>query len=125
MIPGRYDLPVIWRFCDWGPIALTWLDANGHPINLTRWFPLAQTKDFFLNAVKTDAVNGVTQISLTKEETAVLALGVYQWDWMFTLDTGRVIQPLLSGTVEVKEPPLAGDSAPTPQPPHPPDPDPT
>ena len=106
MKPGHYDLPIIWRGSDYRPVIFKWLDGNGNPVDLSNLFPAAYTKDFNLNAQRTDIPNGVTQISLTKEQTLVLNLGVYQWNWLWeTIAPPNVIsEPLISGEVEVKEP---------------------
>lgn len=103
MKPGKLDLPTIWRGCTWPVITLTWLDSNGDPIDLTGWTPSAHSKSINLNAAVTDAVNGVTTISLTKTQTANLKLGEEQWDWIWS-NNGTKLPPLLAGTVKIKEP---------------------
>ena len=82
----------------------TWLNAGGEPFDLTNWLPFAYTKDFNVQPVRTDSVHGVTQITLTKEFTGTLPLGVFEWKWVFrNTITLQVTPPFLSGTVEVKE----------------------
>jgi hypothetical protein len=103
MKPAPVDLPTIWRGCDWDDIILRWKDANGDPMDLRDWYPLAMTTQFSLNARKT-ATLGETRMSLTKEETTVLKLGVYQWNWIFSNTNGSIPPPFLSGHVEVKNP---------------------
>ncbi len=57
----------------------------------------------------TDAVNGVTTISLTNMETKNLNLGTESWDWVWVYPVPPsiptvVTAPLLAGTVQIKEP---------------------
>lgn len=106
MNPAPFDLPTIWRGCDWAAVTLKWKDANGDPFNLLGWFPIAWTSGFSLNAVITDSPQGITQIKLSASETAILKLGVYQWNWIWEHPAApsMVIPPLLAGKVEVKNP---------------------
>lgn len=105
MKPAPVDLPIIWRNCDWAPVILRWKDTNGVEIDLSNWIPSANTKDFDLNAVRTTPyTGGVTQMQLSKVQTAVLKLGVYQWNWIFSNTDGTVLPPLLAGNVEVRNP---------------------
>jgi hypothetical protein len=52
--------------------------------------PFVETSEFNLNPVITDPVHGVTQISLTGAETAMLKLGVYPWDWIWQTGTASL-----------------------------------
>ena len=104
MKPGKLDLPTIWRGCDWAAVTLNWKDQNGNPFDLTGWTPVAHSVNINLNAVVTDAVNGVTQISMTAAQTGSLALRQEAWDWIFQNINGQVSPPLLSGTLTIKEP---------------------
>lgn len=116
MKPAPLDLPVIWRGCDWGPVTLKWKDANGDPFNLAGWQPRAESLNINLNARITDAVNGITTLSLNRIQTANLRLGNEKWDWLWEriADTYRY-PPFLSGIVPIKEP-----QTPTTPPPGPP-----
>lgn len=105
MTPGRLDLPVIWRRCDWPAITLTWKDQDGDPIDLTGWSPTAKTRNFNLNPRITDAVNGVTTLSLTPSVTSTLRLGIEQWDWIWIDPDGTPLPPFLAGGVEIKQGP--------------------
>jgi hypothetical protein len=104
MKPGHYDLPTIWRGCDYPAFTLTWLDFTGSPIDLTMWTPFAHSRNIDFHPSVIDAVNGVTQIVLFSSETADLKLGVEEWDWFFVSNSGFITPPLLSGTVPIKEP---------------------
>jgi hypothetical protein len=75
-------------------------------MDLTGWHPLACTAQFTLNARirGTDPTLGETEMSLTKEQTSDLKLGVFQWNWIFVNNDGSVPPPFLSGIVEVKNP---------------------
>ena len=117
MIPGKLDLPTIWRGCDWPAIILTWKDQNGVPFDLTGWFAIAWSRNVNLNASITDPVNGVTQIILDHTQTASLALGEEIWNWIFEyVSTGFVLPPLLSGKLIIKEPVVAHPPAVPPPP---------
>jgi hypothetical protein len=105
MKPAPVDLPIIWRLCTWEPVILNWKDTSGNPIDLTDWIPVANTKDFSLNAIRVgDYTLGKTQISLTRAQTATLKMGVYQWMWYFINVDGTIPPPFLAGSVEVKQP---------------------
>jgi hypothetical protein len=109
MKPGKYDLPTIWRGCTYPVITFTWLNADGTPFDLTNWWPYAKSKQIDFGPVKTDQVNGVTTISLTKLQTETLELGTEAWDWIWVTpvppsDPTTVTPPLLAGTVQIKEP---------------------
>jgi hypothetical protein len=105
MKPGKLDLPIIWRGCDWPIITLRWKDLNGNPFNLTGWSPYASTNRFSLNAAVTNAAGGITQLSMTKAQTGVLQLGVQPWSWLWTYGpTNQTIPPVLEGSVIIKEP---------------------
>ena len=105
MKPGRLNLPTIWRGCDYAPIIFKWKDLNGNPIDLTNYFALASTNLFDLNAQITDPLNGVTQISLTNQQTLALQLGEQPWSWLFEyLPTNVRFPPLLAGKVLIAEP---------------------
>jgi hypothetical protein len=106
MKPAPVDLPTIWRGCTWEAIILRWKDRNGQPIDLTDWLPVATTAQFSLNARKQGAA-GETRMSMSKEDTAVLKLGVYQWNWIWHNTDGTVPPPFLAGIVEVKNPVLS------------------
>jgi hypothetical protein len=102
---GTYNLPIIWRGSSYPEIVFTWLDANGNPIDITNWTPLAQSLNIDLSPQIVDPVGGVTSISFSQTETANLKLGVESWDWVFESNDGLTRStPLLSGTVEVKDP---------------------
>lgn len=118
MKPGKLNLPIIWRGCDWPVITLIWKDLNGNPIDLTDWRPYASTNKFVLNAQVTDPPNGVTQMVLSNEETTDMALGEQPWSWLFQqISTGAVLPPLLSGMVTVKQPTTKNNIPPTIPPP--------
>lgn len=106
MKPGKLDLPTIWRGCDWGPVTLKWKDQNGDPIDLTGWQPKAESLNIDLNPEITNAVSGITTLSLSRVETANLRLGVESWDWIWEhLDPGAYrYPPFLAGKVPIKEP---------------------
>jgi hypothetical protein len=110
MKPAPVDLPTIWRGCTWEAVILKWKDRNGHPIPLGDWTPVATTAQFSLNARKTpDQTNhpGETTMSLTKEQTTALKLGVHQWNWLWVNGDGTIPPPFLAGIVEVKNPVLS------------------
>lgn len=106
MRPARVDLPTIWRGCDWGVVTIIWKDKNGNPFNLTGWRVRAETNQMDLNAAVTDPVNGTTQLSLTKDQTANLRLGQFSWDLVFGYGSPVtvIVGPLLAGSVTVKQP---------------------
>jgi len=110
MKPAKLDLPTIWRGCDWGPVTLKWKDANGDPINLAGWYPRAKSLNHFLGAALVDnGVDGVTIMTLPREDTASYKLGVESWDWVWEhYDSHGVLdyrfQPFLSGKIAVKDP---------------------
>ncbi len=101
-LPAKIDLPVIWRGCTWLPTVFHWKDADGQTINTGMWTPFVETRDFSLNPVKIST--GVVSLSLTKEATASLKLGLYSWDWIWQSNDGSRLPPLIGGKVEVKEP---------------------
>lgn len=106
MKPGKLDLPPIWRGCTWEDVILKWKDPNGNPVDLSNWTPLATTGQFGLHARKVDQETnpGETRISLTREQTTELKLGVYQWNWIWLNGDGTIPPPILAGYVEVKNP---------------------
>lgn len=107
MKPGHYDLPIIWRGSTYPAITFTWLDTNGNPLNLTGWTPRARSLNIDFSPVVVDAANGVTSISLSRQETASLKLGVEAWDWVWessNLSDNTRTAPFLSGFVEIKDP---------------------
>jgi hypothetical protein len=105
MKPGHLDLPIIWRGCDWGPVTLKWKDGGGNPIDVRAWTPVAQSLNINLGAVKTNALHGITTLSLTKAQTAHLKLGVENWDWIWQANTGAYrYPPFLSGKVAIRQP---------------------
>lgn len=109
MKPAQLNLPTIWRGCDWPAVVLNWKDLNGNPVDLTGWTPSAKSLRINLNAEVTDAVNGVTQLVLSKTQTAALTLGKEEWDWIWTRDSdGYKFPPFLTGTVPIKEPTTNG-----------------
>jgi hypothetical protein len=102
---GTYNLPIIWRGSTYNAIVFTWLDGNGNPFDITNWTPIAQSLNIDLAPQVIDAPSGTTSISFTQVETANLKLGVESWDWVFeSVDGLTRTSPLLSGTVEVKDP---------------------
>ncbi len=109
MKPGRYDLPTIWRGSTYSTIYFRWLDANGNAIGLTGWTPLAKSKTIDFHPEVTNPLAGITALSLTKEETANLDLGVQEWDWVWIHADGSRTNPLIFGYVEVKEPTAQGE----------------
>lgn len=105
MKPGHLDLPTIWRGCDWGPVTLKWKDANGQPLDVRTWTPRAQSLNVNLNALKTNGGQGITTLSLTKDETLHLKLGVENWDWIWeTNNHSYRFSPFLSGKIVIKAP---------------------
>lgn len=107
MIPGRYDLPTIWRGCDWAAVIFKWKDANGNPINLTGKTPYVQTSGGInLNPQITDSAGGVVTLSLTKAETASVKPGDQKWDWIWweNVPQGTKYPPFIKGTVPIREP---------------------
>lgn len=103
MKPGKLDLPVVWRGCDYAPVIFRWKDLNGEPFNLTGWTPRARSISINFNPIITNPLGGETKISLTKEQTANLRLGVEPWDWVWENGCSR-IPPTLAGNVEIKDP---------------------
>jgi hypothetical protein len=110
MIPAKYNLPTIWRGCDWTPVILRWKDQNGNPVDLTGWTPSATADNSYnLNPVVLDIMNGVTQLSMPAAQTILIPLGTIAWDWVWTLDSPQIIYPpILSGIIPVKQPNTAG-----------------
>ncbi len=106
MKPPQVDLPPIWRGCDWPAITFNWKDANGNPFNLQHWVPIASSNGFDLGVQVTNAAGGVTQMSLSKDATTLLKLGVFQWNWIWQYvgSPPNVNIPILAGNVEVKNP---------------------
>lgn len=107
MKPGKLDLPVIWRGCDYAAIIFKWKTVNGEPFDLTGWTPRAKSQNIDFHPTVTDPRGGITEIKLTRLETENLRLGVEQWDWVWTYglngQTGA-IPPILSGSVQIKQP---------------------
>jgi hypothetical protein len=108
MKPGHLDLPTIWRGCDWGPVTFKWKDHNGVPISLATFRPLVRSLNINLNPSITDAAGGVVILSLTREQTASLKLGVESWDWVW--------EHLASGVVDYRFPPFISGKVPIAQP---------
>lgn len=107
MKPGKYDLPTIWRGCDWLPITIIWKDGDGNPVNLNGKTPFVKTNGGFnLNPGILDAANGVTVLSLPKSYTSDIPVGDQQWDWIWweNYPNGVKYPPFLFGTVPVREP---------------------
>jgi hypothetical protein len=108
MLPGKYDLPTIWRGSDYSAITFTWLGTNGAPFDLTNWQPYAKSKQIDFQPIVTDAINGVTIIQLSRLQTQDLKLGNESWDWIWTYPTGGpftvITPPVLAGVVQIKEP---------------------
>jgi len=106
MKPGIFNLPTIWRGSDYQLISFQWLNASsGLPQDLTGWVPFAKSLNVDFHPVVTNPMTGVATISLTKEETALLPLGVEAWDWTWlNSNNGRRTNPLITGKVEIKEP---------------------
>src|SRR4029077_15462048 len=121
MKPGHVDLPTLWRGCSYPGFTFIWLfSAGGIPIDLTNWTPFARSKNIDFHPVVSDAVNGVTYIYLTYDETENLPLGVEEWDWIWYNNvTGFVTPPLLAGTITIKQL-QTKRGAPRPPPPPPP-----
>lgn len=107
MKPGRYDLPTIWKGCDWLPITFKWKDGEGNPVDLTGLTPFVQTNGGInLNPGILDAANGVVLLSLPKSITENLRVGDQQWDWVWwqNYPTGVKYPPMLAGVVPIREP---------------------
>jgi hypothetical protein len=107
MKPGPLDLPTIWRGCDWGPVTFKWKDKNGVAIDVSQWRPVARSLNIDLNPLVTDPAGGVVTLSLTRDQTASLKLGVEQWDWIWehnVTPTDYRFPPFLSGKVPIKQP---------------------
>lgn len=106
MIPNTLNLPTIWRGCDWGPVTLKWKDANGQPLNVISWTPLAQSLNVNLRPVKVNnGVAGETKIALTAAQTLHLKLGTEKWDWIWQTNDGSYrFPPFLAGKIAIKEP---------------------
>lgn len=105
MKPAKLDLPTIWRGCDWGPVILKWKDQNGQPINLSGWQPKAQSLNVDLQPVITDTAQGITQMALSRVDTANLRMGTENWDWIWERIAGQYrFPPFLAGRVIIKEP---------------------
>jgi hypothetical protein len=105
MMPFVFDLPPIYRGCDYQQIIMHWKDGNGDPKTLSGWTPYCTTRRFDLNARILNSANGTTKIALTRAQTANLKLGMEYWDWVWLNDfTTQISGPYLSGRVEVKEP---------------------
>ena len=108
MKPGRLNLPDIWRGSSYPDITFTWLDANGDPVDLTGWTPVAKSLNIDFHPQITDPSNGVTTVSFSKDETARFVLGVELWDWRWIKDNTPLVNtittPVLRGFVQIKEP---------------------
>jgi hypothetical protein len=105
--PGKLDLPIIWRGCVWQPILLEWFDQNGDPLDVSGYTPKASLRDGTnLNATfLTDGRDGKTTLGMTTAQTASLALGVQDWDWIWTVTSPySVLPPFLSGKVPIQQP---------------------
>lgn len=112
MIPGTLNLPTIWRGCDWPEVTLKWKDQNGNPFNLTGWTPFVTfLNGQTLNPAVTDAPNGVTTISMGKDQTSNLKIGNVSWDWVWQRDSPIFrYPPSLSGSIPIREAETNGGS---------------
>lgn len=109
MKPGLVILPTIWRGCDWLPVIFKWKDPDGNPFDLTDWSPFVETRSgFSLQPVITDVAGGIVQLALNPTQSALMKLGVEQWDWVWAYKFNTVDQikypPIVAGTVCVDEP---------------------
>lgn len=105
MKPGRVDLPTIWRGCSYAPIFFHWKDHDGQPFDLSGYRAMASARSFDFNLVITDYRKGIVRMNLYASRTNKLKLGTEHWDWIWINNiTGSVTPPLLSGSVEIKQP---------------------
>ena len=105
--PGRYDPPPIYRGCAWEPITLNWKDANGDPVDLTTLTPYAEMSNGTnLNPQVINPTAGTTVMKMSKEQTAVLKLGTFKYDWIWwnLPPIGDKFPPSIYGEIEVLEP---------------------
>lgn len=112
MTPAPVNLPTIWRGCSWGPVIFKWKGVDGGPFDLTGWQVKAESLNVNLNAQITDAVQGITTLSLVKTATAPLSLGVETWDWIWINPSGYRYPPFLAGKVPIKEPQTSNGQSP-------------
>lgn len=104
MSPKRLDLPDIWKGCDSLPVTISWKDGGGNPIDLTGWFPVAQSRTLDLNAQVTDATGGITKVcSFNALNTSKFRVGVEQWNWVWVDPDGVIYPPTFFGQIEVKQ----------------------
>jgi len=104
MKPAPVDLPTIWRGADYEAVFFYWKDAAGNPFVFSDgWQFFAQSDKFDLNGVIFNAPQGITALGLNNLQTAVLKLGVANWNCWFVLPSGEITPPLLGGKVPVME----------------------
>jgi hypothetical protein len=107
MKPGKFDLPIIWRGCDYPVITFKWKNVDGTPFPISGFTPVVRSVSIDFHPIVADAPNGVITISLTRDKTAGFKLGVEAWDWVWVyyLSTPAITYPpVLAGKVEVKDP---------------------
>jgi len=105
--PARRDLDIR-RGTTLGPYIFRCLDVDGNPVDLTGWTVEGKAATtpgaavaFDLDPDVTDADDGEVTIVLTDEETALLTVGRYGWDLIFTDPAGTRMPPHVVGVCTV------------------------
>jgi hypothetical protein len=103
MKPATLDLPTVWRGCSYTPVLIQFFDQDGNPIDVTGWTARARARSFNLNALVLNYAQGIAKVSLTKEQTENLRLGVEDWDFIWVKD-GVAVQPFFRGKIPISQP---------------------
>lgn len=106
MKAGFVRIPDVWRGSDYLPVTVQWMDGNGQPFFLGPYEPFMSSEAFDFDVAVIPGPYGLTQFSLTREETEQIPIGQYRWDWIWRhRPTGTIFPGIfLRGIVEVKEP---------------------
>lgn len=104
----------IYRGLDFGPVIITCRQGTqgGPALDLTGWMARAEIRkgpgqQVILDLAPSlqDAAAGEIQIALSKEQTAALPLGGYQWDLILTRPDGTTLSaPTVAGPVSIHSP---------------------
>lgn len=107
--PARRDLDIR-RGTTLGPYIFRCLDADGNPVDLTGWTVEGKAAAspgaaaaFDLAPSVTDADDGEVTLTRTDEQTAVLTVGRYGWDLVFTDPAGTRMPPHVVGVCTVTD----------------------